>query len=98
MKMMKVSIKITGLPELKKIVGGKKVIEVVFDGTSLRDLVNALVKNYGRSVENIILDEHGAIDSNIRVVHNEENFLIGNHMETTLHDGDTLILMVGGCC
>ena len=95
---MKVRIEINGLPEFKKIVGGKKDIEVVFNGTSLRDLVDYLVKKYGQSVEKTILDEHGAIDSTIKVGHNEENFLRGNRMETLLHDGDTLIFMVGGCC
>jgi molybdopterin converting factor small subunit len=96
--MMKVSIKINGLPEFKKIVGGKKEIEVVVNGTSLRDLVDNLVKKYGRSVEKTLLDENGAIDSDIKVGLNAENILRGNRMETILHDGDILIFMVGGCC
>ena len=96
--MMKVRIKIHGLPEFKKIVGGKEEIEVVFNGTSLRDLVDNLVKKYGRSVEKTFLDENGAIDSLIKVGLNAENFLRGNRMETILHDGDILTFMVGGCC
>ena len=95
---MKVKIAINGLPEFKKIVGGKKDIEVVFNGKSLRDLVDHMVKKYGPSVENTILDDNRAIDSNIKVGLNAENFLTGNRMETLLHDGDTLIFMVGGCC
>jgi molybdopterin converting factor small subunit len=97
-RIVKVSIKINGLPEFKKIVGGKKEFEFVFNGTNLRDLVDNLVKEYGPSIEKTILDKHGAIDSIIKVVHNEENFLRGNRMKTMLHDGDTLIFMVGGCC
>ena len=96
--MMKVNIEINGLPEFKKNVGGKKEIEVVFDGTSLRDLVDNLVKKYGRSVEKTILDKKGAIDSNIKMDLNAESFLRGNRMETMLHDGDILTFMVGGYC
>ena len=54
---MNVSIKINGLPELKKIFGGKNEIEIGFNGKNLRELVDGLVKKYGRSVEKTIMGE-----------------------------------------
>ena len=96
--MMTVSIKINGLPELKKFFGGKNEIQVVFNGEHLRELMDELVKKYGRSLEKTIMDENGEIDSDIKIIHNNEDFLRGNCMEAILHDGDMLLFMVGGCC
>jgi hemin uptake protein HemP len=96
--MMNVSIRINGLPELKKIFGGKNEIQIGFNGKNLRELVDGLVKKYGRSVEKTLMDENDEIDSDIKIIHNNEDFLRGNRMEAILHDGDMLVFMVGGCC
>ncbi len=75
----------------------KKALDFDFPGHTLRDLTNALVRNYGPGVKKAILDQEGEIDMQLRVVVNRSRYLsYGERMDSPLHDGDTLHLMTAG--
>jgi len=94
---VKIRLKIEGLPQLYKILHKKKDIDVEFPGNTLRDFVNGLIKKYGPSVKNAILDQYGEIDMELRVAVNLTRFLsYGERMDIPLNDGDTLHLMTVG--
>ena len=94
---MKVHIKIEGLPLLYKSLKKKKALDFVFNGTTLRDLVNSLAQQYGPGVRKALLDQKGEVDMELRVIINQTKYLsYGDRMETAIHDGDTLHLMAVG--
>ena len=94
---MKVHLKIEGLPLLYKSLKKRKALDFVFNGTTLRDLINSLSKKYGPGVKKALLDQKGEVDMELRVVINQSNYLsYGDRMEATIHDGDTLHLMTVG--
>lgn len=94
---MKVHLKIEGLPLLYKSLKKKKALDFVFNGTTLRDLVNSLAQKYGPVVKKALLDQKGEVDMELRVVINQSKYLsYGDRMEAIINDGDTLHLMTVG--
>ena len=87
---MKVNIEIAGLP-LYKTFGKNKKIEFEFPGRTLRKLIDAMVGKYGFEVNKFLLDKHGDVDMEIRVLLNGVTYLSEHRMQTSLNDGDTLI-------
>jgi molybdopterin converting factor small subunit len=67
--MMKVNLKILGLPTLSKVTG-KKELEVNFEGKTVNDLIDYIVKRYGRKAAEALLDEEGKLDITIQVAEN----------------------------
>jgi molybdopterin converting factor small subunit len=86
---MKVNIEIAGLP-LYKTFRKSKNIEFEFPGETLKELMDALVRNFGFEVKKFLLDKNGEIDMDIRVLLNGATYLSENRMQTSLNDGDTL--------
>jgi molybdopterin converting factor small subunit len=86
---MKVNIEIAGLP-LYKTFRKSKNIEFEFPGETLKELMDALVRNFGFEVKKFLLDKNGDIDMDIRVLLNGATYLSENRMQTSLNDGDTL--------
>jgi len=63
----------------------------------LQDLVDGLIKKFGPTVKNIILDKKDEIDIEYRVVVNMSKYLsYGERMNEKLNEGDTVHLMTVG--
>jgi hypothetical protein len=94
---VKIHLKIEGLAPLYKILNRKKELDFEFNGNTLRDFTNGLIRKYGPGVEKALLDQKGEIDMELRVVVNLTHFLsYGQRMDTPLNEGDTLHLMTVG--
>lgn len=93
---MKIHLKIEGLPQLYKIFGKRKSLDFEFPGQTIGDFASALSRKYGRGVDQVLLDQSGAIDIGLKVAINFKPLSYDTRMDTPLHDGDTLHLMTVG--
>lgn len=95
--MMKVNLKILGLPTLTKVIG-KKELDLNFEGKTVNDLIGYVVKRYGRKAEEALLDEEGKLDITIQVLLNGREWITHDRLDTILKDGDSVafMLMVAG--
>lgn len=94
---MKIRFQIEGIPALYKLMNKKKKLDFDFQGQTLQDFVNTLVRKFGPGVGKIILDDKNEIDMEYRVVINMSRFLsYGERMNETLKDGDLLHIMTVG--
>ncbi|MBW6485798.1 MAG: hypothetical protein K0B01_06570 [Syntrophobacterales bacterium] len=95
---MKIHLRIEGLPDLYKLMKRQKKIDIVFQGNTLRDLVDGLRSRFGPTVNSILLDQNDEIDIHYRVVVNMIRHLsYGQRMHETLDEGDTVHIMMVGC-
>lgn len=92
---MRIHLDFKGVPILYKTLNKKKEIDV--DWTPARgtvnELVDFLVRRFGDTVKKAILDQKGEIDMEIRLVLNQQTYLVENRMETVLKDGDALAFL-----
>jgi len=90
---MKIKVK-TLLPLLAEAMGRQET-EVEFEGTTAGDLIEHLVQRYGRKARQAICDRAGAIDPVVSLLRNEKEWVRTDRLaETTLHEGDTVTLMM----
>ena len=92
---MKAHLSFHGMPLLYKTFNNQKEIDLEFMGTTLADLVKALVTRYGAPLKNALLNESGDLDAEIRVILNDD-CLSDNRMAATMHDGDAVAFRVAG--
>ena len=90
---MKVNLKILGLPTLSKVTG-RKELDVNFEGKTVNDLIDYIVKRYGRKAEETLLDEEGKLDITIQVLLNGREWITHDRLDTVLKDGDSIALML----
>jgi MoaD family protein len=89
---MKVNLKIF-LPALPEIIG-RKELEVEFAGETINDLIEHLVARYGRKARQALYDERGKLDPVIQVLLNGQEWVTCDQLDTTLQDGDSVMLMM----
>ena len=89
---MKVHLKIF-LPVLPEAIG-RKELEVEFAGETVNDLIEHLVARYGRKAKQALYDEKGKLDQVVQVLLNGEKWITRDQLDTTLQDGDSVILMM----
>ncbi len=95
---MKVKVQLMALPALAKAMGGKKA-EVEFPGQKVADLIDHLVREYGRAAREALLNEEGKLDPIIQILINEKQWVVHDELDVPLNEGDGVILMllvVGG--
>lgn len=90
---MKVKIEIVGVPMLSDVIGKKK-FELEVPGTTVKDLLEELIRKYGTKVRNVLYGEKGTFDPMIQIALNGEKWIPADQHDTTLRDGDTLIFMI----
>lgn len=90
---MKVKLDVSGIPMLREAVG-KKRFEMEFDGCSVRDLINEIIKRYGQKARDALLDSDGNLDLLVQVLVNGSRWVGHEHLDTTLSEGDTISLMI----
>jgi MoaD family protein len=91
--MLKVNLKILGLPTLSKVTG-KKELDVNFEGKTVNDLIDYIIKRYGRKAAEALLDEEGKLDITIQVLLNGREWITHDRLDTVLKDGDSIALML----
>lgn len=97
MIIMTIEFRIEGIPGLYKLMNRQKKIDFVFQGNTLRDLVNGLKARFGAGVDKILLDKNNEIDMEYRVVVNMSRYLeYGRRMNERLNDGDMVHIMTVG--
>ena len=90
---MKIKVK-TLLPLLAEAMGHQET-EVELEGTTASDLIEHLIQRYGKKARQAICDRAGAIDPVISLLRNEKEWVRTDRLaETTLHEGDTVTLMM----
>ena len=95
---MKVKLQLMALPALARAMGGKK-LEVDFPGEKVADLIDYLVREYGRAAREALLDDEGKVDPIIQILVNEKEWVVHDELDVPLKEGDSVILMllvVGG--
>ena len=90
---MRIKLHLMALPALVKAMGGKK-LEVDLPGETVADLLDHLVKRYGRAAEEALLDEEGRLDAIIQILINETEWVVHDELDVPLKEGDSVILML----
>ena len=89
---MRVHLKLL-LPTLPEAVGGKE-LDVEFAGDSVGELIDHLLATYGRKARRALLDDGGRLDPLVQALLNGEIWVTQENLDTPLHEGDELVLMV----
>jgi hypothetical protein len=90
-KKMKVNVQVVGLNAVYEALRRNEKIEVEFPGKTMRELINALVGEFGTDVRKALLNENGDFKVGIRILHNGVIYPVGTIMRAVLKGGDTLI-------
>lgn len=94
---MKIHLKFF-LPGIKEALGSNE-LEVALTGDTVRDLIDHLIVQYGHEVSAALYDEEGKPDPLVQILHNGEEWISTDELDTVLRDGDNLVfmlLMAGG--
>lgn len=85
------------LPMLAEALG-RDTLEVNLGGNTIKDLIEELIRRYGRKAKESLLSEDGEFDTMIQLVLNEERWIPGDKLDTPLKEGDSvaLMLLIGG--
>jgi len=91
-KKMKVNVQVVGLTALYEALRRNEKIEVEFPGKTVRELIDALVGEFGTNVRKALLNEKGDFNAGIRVLLNGVIYPVETIMRAILKAGDTLII------
>ena len=89
---MRVNLKVF-LPALPEALG-RKELEVEFAGQTVNDLIEHLVARYGRQAKQALLTRQGTLDPVVQILLNGEEWVTHDRLDTVLHDGDDVALMM----
>jgi MoaD family protein len=81
------------LPMLSQVMGGKES-EIEFAGETVGDLIEHLVAQHGRKARHALYDAEGELDPMLQILLNGERWIAHDQLDTPLHDGDDVILMI----
>jgi molybdopterin converting factor small subunit len=86
-----VNVRTIELPNLYEALRRKEEVEVEFPCKTMRELIDALVEEFGTNVRKALLNENGDFNSSIRVLLNGVIYPIETVMRAILKAGDTVI-------
>lgn len=89
---MKIGLRIL-LPVLPEAIG-RKELQVEFSGETVNDLIEHLIKRYGRPARQALYDQQGQLDPVVQILLNGESWVMHDRLDTVLHDGDEVMFMV----
>ena len=90
---MKINVEFLGLPMISEVLGKKK-LELDITGNTVKDVIDELIRSYGKNVKDFLYDEEGNFDVMIQVTLNGKAFIPANKHHTSLNEGDTLMFML----
>jgi molybdopterin converting factor small subunit len=73
---------------------GKKKLELVVSGGTVKDVIDELITRYGEKVRNAFYDAQGKLDPMIQIGLNGKSFIPLDKQNTFLEDGDSIVFMV----
>jgi MoaD family protein len=91
--MMKIHVEFLGFPMVSDVIG-KKNMELDIPGNTIKDVIDELIRLYGRKVREAFYDEEGRFDVTLQMALNGRNFIPADKQQTPLNEGDTLIFML----
>ncbi|MFQ6092006.1 MAG: MoaD/ThiS family protein [bacterium] len=94
---MKVHLEIRLLPMLSKVVG-KEELEFEFPGRTVKELIDELIRRFGKKAGDALLNERGEFDTMIQIALNRKQWITGDRLDTALKEGDAVafMLLIGG--
>lgn len=90
---MKINMEFWGLPMVSDVIGKKK-LEVDVSGETVKNVIDELIRHYGKKVSDVFYDAEGNFDLMIQIVLNGKSFIPADKHNTPLKDGDSLIFML----
>jgi hypothetical protein len=88
---MKVRVGVSGLPTLYEALRGNEKVEIEFLGKTVRELIDALVEEFGNDVRMALLNGKGDFKVGIRILLNGGIYPVETIMRAILKAGDTLL-------
>jgi molybdopterin converting factor small subunit len=90
---VKINVEFLGLPMVSDVVGNKK-LEVDVPGETVKDVIDELVRRYGKKVKDAFYDTQGNFGMMVQIALNGTSFITPDKHHTPLNDRDTLIFML----
>jgi len=95
---MKINLEFLGFPMVSDVVRKKKM-ELEVPGNTVKQVIDELIRLYGKKVRDSFYDERGNFDAIIQITLNGRTFIPADKHDTPLNEGDTLafmLLLAGG--
>ena len=95
---MKINLEFLGFPMVSDVVRKKKM-ELEVPGNTVKQVIDELIRLYGKKVRDSFYDEIGNFDAIIQITLNGRTFIPADKHDTPLNEGDTLafmLLLAGG--
>lgn len=73
---------------------GKKKLKVEIAGGTGEDVIEELIRHYGKKARDAFYDQDGKFDLMIQIALNGKPFIHPDRRDTPLNEGDQLIFMV----
>jgi len=90
---MKVNVEFLGFPTVSDVVG-KKRLELDVSGTTVKDVIDELIRRYGKKVREAFYDEKGNFDVTLQMTLNGKILIPGDQSRAPLNEGDALVFML----
>jgi len=96
---MKINVEILGLPMISDVMGKKRLEMEISNGT-VKEVLDELIRRYGRKVGEAFCDPEGNFDPSIQISLNGKSFItVDEHSKPLIKEGDTvtfMMLLAGG--
>ena len=91
---MKINVEILGLPMISDVLGKKK-LEMDISGGTVKEVLDELIRRYGKKVRDAFCDPEGNFDLSIQTSLNGKSFItVDEHFKPLIKEGDTVIFMM----
>lgn len=90
---MKIHLEFACLPMISDAVG-KKNLEIEIVGKTVKDVIEELIRHYGKKVKDSFYDTDGNFNAMIQIALNREYFISADKHDTLLSEKDTLTFML----
>ena len=90
---MQINVEFLGLPMVSDLVGRKR-LEVDIQGETVNDVIDELIKRYGKTMREAFYDVEGNFDTAMQITLNGKSFIFADKRDTHLKEGDNLIFML----
>ena len=90
---MNIHVELLGFPMVSDVTGKKK-LELNIPGNTVKDVIDELIRLYGKKVREAFYGEKGNFDVTIQITLNGKTFIPADKHLTPLTEGDTLVFML----
>ena len=90
---MRIQAEFLGFPMVSDVIGKKK-LELDIPGNTVKNVIDELIRLYGKKVREAFYDEKGNFDVTVQMTLNGKTFIPADQHYTPLNEGDTLVFML----